>query len=237
MEAGRTIRIGRSFGSVGAYPARPSVLSEKEVAFYNTLPEEIVDYVIVRPHFFLSQAEENTAIISPSFLFPLSTGGIIVQLHKDDVTVEEREMSRAIFEEKGLIYYDEIPPSEALMGDYLSIINSIPNVRLRHSGDDMRVVFDIYRSFDIEINSLKECGGVSFFMTQHEDGRILLKGVVKAGVLKSRSTEKVFYLCIDIDGTVHCRVDSNMYQHGMIFLLPSTTDSSRESNSSFAVLL
>ena len=231
MEAGRPIRIGRSFGRVGAYPARPSVLTKKEVTFYKGLPEEIIDYVIVRPHFFLSQTEEGTTTISPSFLFPLSTGGVILQLHADSVTENERETSRAIFEEKGLIYYDEIPPIEALTGDYLSIIDNIPNLRLRHTGDDMRVVFDIYRSFDIEINSLKECGGVCFFMTEQDDGRILIKGVVKPGVLKSRATEKVFYLCVDVDGTVHCRVGDIMYRHGKIFPLPSEDSASAETGS------
>ena len=146
-----------------------------------------------------------------------------MHFHNDDVTNDERERFRTIFEEKGLIYYDSIPPIEAVKGDYFSVISSIPNRFLRHTDDDLRVVIDVYRSFDIEINSLKECDALSFFFNKSPDGRILLKCVVRAGALKSRSTEKEFYVCVDVDGTVHCRNGVDMYRHGVIYHFPPDT--------------
>lgn len=212
-----SVHIGRSFHDVGAYPIHASVLDEREVKFYNSLPEHIARHVIMKPHFFLGAEvteEEELKYEVPSFLFPLSKESIVVDLRQH--TSAEKVEKRYLYESRDVTYFNEEIPALHLEGDYQEIIETIPNIRFVHSPHDLRVIFDIYRSFDIEFNGMITSGKVDIFTDTLPDGRILLKGVAKKRAVAGDWKTKTFYLCVDPCGTVHCRTGTRMLKHGRI---------------------
>jgi hypothetical protein len=217
MLANISIHVGRSFHDVGAYPIHATILDEREAKFYNSLPEHISRHVIVKPHFFLGpEAEEEEALTYevPSFLFPLSNKSIIVDLRSH--TSAEKEEKKYLYESQGVTYFNEEISVAELEGDYQSIIESIPNIRIIHSPHDLRVIFDIYRSFDIEINGMMPAGKVKIFTNTHPDGRVIMKGVAVKRWPDGERKEKTFHICVEPCGTVHCRTGKRMLKHGRI---------------------